>query len=449
MNDSMVQDRPSDKTRALKIFISHKGKDKEAAEKITYALELYGATNLKIFVSERISAGVPWAPEIYDKLKRADWLLLLYTDPSEEWDWCLFEAGFFAATIKDQQKRLICLHTLDDQPPLPIQEWQTVPVTDEKKMEEFLKLLFGEINPTLANSKGRLQELADLIAKAFQLKVRRKLKTEWYTSYMTLSMNADQVEQLIQTGRVPGDIKCGMKKGESLNIFGFGTGECTMEILEEGLEKHHKDSWLKALGECMRAAALNRIPIPRIPILYSSSTQKDYHVILHCSRLFSDGSMEFYFLFVEKIPENEIEQGRELKKLGNILKLGRAFRWQILTKFQREISVLMQKSDREKEIEHCLENLKFSMDWVVGETQRLDILTEEDVLKTFEKTEDIRAIDDAVKNIWPKLFEDMYAGIEVSDLTKVRNAIDGMLEYNKDYMIRAARRYAELMERLL
>jgi len=248
---------------------------------------------------------------------------------------------------------------------------------------------------------------------------------------------------------VPGDIKCGLKEGESLDIFGFGTGECTMEILEEGLEEHYKDSWLKALGESLRAAALNRTPIPRIPILYSSSTQKDYHVIFHCSRLFSDGSLEVYFLFVEKIPENEIEQGLELQKLGNMLKLGRAFRWQILTKFQRDISVLMQKSDQEEEIKRCLENLKFSMDWVVGETQRLDILTGEDVVKTFEKDEDIRAIDDAVKNIWPKLFEDMYAGIEVSDLTKVRGALDGMLDWNKDYMIRAARRYAELMEQLL
>ncbi|MEJ2102171.1 MAG: toll/interleukin-1 receptor domain-containing protein, partial [Desulfobacterales bacterium] len=205
MGEIMVQDRPSDKTRALKIFISHKGKDREAAEKITDALELYGATNLEITVSERISAGVPWASEIYDKLKRADWLLLLYTDPSEEWDWCLFEAGFFAATIKDLPKRLICLHTLDDQPPLPLQEWQAVPVTDGKKMEQFLKLLFDNINPALANSKERLRELADQIAKAFQLKVRRKIRTKWYTSYMTLSMNADQVEELIKTGWVPDD----------------------------------------------------------------------------------------------------------------------------------------------------------------------------------------------------------------------------------------------------
>jgi hypothetical protein len=392
---------------------------------------------------------VSWADEIFDKLKRADWLLLLYTDPSEEWDWCLFEAGFFARSIKGTEKRLICLHTLEDPPPMPVQGWKTVPVTDGKEMERFLKFLFMDINPKLTESKDKLQQLADLIAKAFQLEVRRMIKSKWYTKYVTLSMNAAQVQELKETGRVPTDVLCGLKENESLYLFGYGSGDCEMDKLEEGLDEHYKESWLKALSESLRAASLNKTPIPRIPILYSSSLERHYHVILHCLRRFSDGSLEFYLLFIEKIPENEMEQGQELQRLGNMLKLGRAFRWQILTKFLREISVLMQRKDMEKEIEHCFENLRFSMDWVVGESQRLDILTGDDVVKTFEKEEDIQAIDNAMKNIWPKVFEDLYAGIEETDLAKVHHALEGMLEANKDYMIRAARRYAELMEKLL
>ena len=222
-----------------------------------------------------------------------------------------------------------------------------------------------------------------------------------------------------------------------------------MDKLEEGLDEHYKESWLKALGECLRAASLNKTPIPRIPILYSPSIERHFHVILHCLRRFSDGFLEFYLLFIEKIPENMMEQGQELQRLGNMLKLGRKFRWQILTKFMREISVLMQRKDMENEIEQCFENLRFTMDWVVGESQRLDILTGDDVVKTFVKEEDIKAIDNAMKNIWPQVFEDMYAGIEEKDLAKVHHALEGMLETNKDYMIRAARRYAELMEQLL
>jgi hypothetical protein len=449
MEELKLQDPPKEKADALRIFISHKGKDSKAAERIKRIFKKCGSTNIKIFISERISPGVPWAGEIYDKLKRADWLLLLYTDPTEEWDWCLFEAGFFAGSNKGEQKRLICLHTLDDQPPVPVKDWQTVPVTDEMRMEVFLQDLMEIINPDLVKSHEDMQEVAKDIAEAFELEMKRRISSKWYTKYLTLSMNAAQVKELEQTGRVPNDVLCGLKENESLYVFGYGSGDCTMDKLEEGLEQHYKESWLMALGESLRSASLNKTPIPRIPILYSPSLKRNYHVILHCLRRFSDGSLEFYLLFIEKIPENMKEQGQELQKLGNMLKLGRAFRWQILTKFLREISVLMQRKDVEKEIGHCLENLKFSMDWVIGESQRLDILTGEDVVKAFEKEEDIQAIDNAVKNFWPEVFENTYAGIEENDLSKVHQALERMLEANKDYMIRAARRYAELMEKLL
>ena len=361
----------------------------------------------------------------------------------------MFEAGFFAASSEDPKRRLICLHTLDDPPPMPLQDWKTVPVTDETEMEQLLKLLFDEINPKLAESKEKLQDLTDLIARAFQLEVRRKVKSKWYTKYVTLSMNADQAEALNQTGRVPNDALCGLKENESLYIFGYGTGDCTMEKLEEGLEEHYKESWLKNFGESLRAASLNKTPIPQIPILYASSIEKNYHPILHCLHRFSDGSLEFYLLFIEEIPEKEIGHDNELQRLGDMLKLGRVFRWKILTKFERDIHVLMQRNDKEKEVEHCLEELKFAMAWVVGESQRLDILTADDVVNTFEKEEDKRAIDNAMKNIWPKVFEDLNTSLEDADLTKVHDALKRMLEANKDYMIRAARRYAELMEELL
>ena len=83
------------------VFISHKAKDELAAEAIRKALKMRGGNSLEIFVSERIKAGSQWSEEIWKSLKRADWLLLLYTDPSQEWDWCLFEAGFFAGAVEN------------------------------------------------------------------------------------------------------------------------------------------------------------------------------------------------------------------------------------------------------------------------------------------------------------------------------------------------------------
>ncbi len=132
-----------EKDYARRIFISHKVKDRGAAEKIRSALKLYGADNLEIFVSERIKPGVRWNEEIVDNLQKADWLLLLYTDPSEERDWCLFEAGFFAGCVKGVEDRPVALHTMDVAPPIPLQRWQPVPVTDGTMLENFLEVLFS------------------------------------------------------------------------------------------------------------------------------------------------------------------------------------------------------------------------------------------------------------------------------------------------------------------
>ena len=430
------------------IFISHKVRDRVAAEKIRRALKLSGGDNLEIFLSERIKAGAEWNKAIWDNLEMADWLLLLYTDPSEEWNWCLFEAGFFAHRAKGAKGKLICLHTVDVPPPAPLQGWQSVPVTDGMMLENFLKDLYSGINQELIDSPESLRSLADSIAGAFSLKPRRKIESHWHTQYMTLSMNATRIQELHQTGRVPASALCGLKEDESIDIFGHESGECTMETLERGLDSHYKEMWLKALGETLRAASLKRRPIPRIPVLYSPNTQKDYHVLLHCVARFSDGSSEFYLLFVERIPENEEEQGRQLQSLGNMLKLGRAFRWKILTIFCRELTVLKQTRNSQKEIKECLERLNWSMNWVIGESQRLGILTAEDVVDTFEDEEVKKELSDALNNVWPGLFLAMREGIENTDIGKVLVTLAEMLRVNKQYMIHAAGRYQELLREM-
>ena len=432
-----------------RVFISHKVKDKTAAEKIRSALSLYGGGNLEIFVSERIKAGVRWAEQIWDNLHKADWLVLLYTDPSDEWDWCLFEAGFFAGCSKGAESRLVCLHTTDVPPPMPLQEWQSVPVTDGTMLENLLKDLFSGINRELIDSPETLQALADRIAGAFSVEVRRKTKSDWYTQYITLSMNAVQRKELARTGRVPAEALCGMMEGESIYIFGHGTEECTMETLEQGLQAHYKEIWLKAFGDTLRAASLNRRPIPRIPPLYSPSTQKVFHVILHCVDRFSDDSLAFYLLFVEKLPENEETQGRKLRSLGDMLKLGRAFRWKIMTKFIRELSVLKARKNVEEEVKECMERIGWSLDWVIGESQRLDILTTDDILDLFKDEEVKKKLSHSFEVVWPELFAAMREGIENRDIEKVLATMTRMLQANKEYLILAAGRYQELLKELL
>ena len=76
------------------IFVSHKSADKNLAQSIVTLLKGY-MDNVSFFVSEDIEKGEEWRANIETALKDADFLLLVYTDATYDWSWCLYEAILF------------------------------------------------------------------------------------------------------------------------------------------------------------------------------------------------------------------------------------------------------------------------------------------------------------------------------------------------------------------
>jgi hypothetical protein len=72
-------------------------------------------------------------------------LLLLFTDNTGPWDWCLYEAGLFTQW-DDDQRRIICLHT-GRHPPAPLKHLQLVPALREE-IALFLRQLLVETELT-------------------------------------------------------------------------------------------------------------------------------------------------------------------------------------------------------------------------------------------------------------------------------------------------------------
>ena len=429
-----------------RIFISHKSRDKEAAKAIDEILNLAGGKELKTFLSERIHPGVTWPQEIWDNLKRSDWLILLYTDPSEEWDWCLFEAGFAAGV---GTSRLICLHTEEVMQPKPLQQWQSVRVNDKDEMENFLKNLLEDLNPTLFKSTERLHKLIDEIAAAFIRGVRRKIDSEWNTKFVMINFkNSEQVKILKETGQVQNDVTCGEEIRESLDIFGHRIGECTLEDIQDGLNIYERAWWMKCLGDALRAAALRKYPIPPIPRIFQPYTRKEYQVILHRIDRFSDGTLSFCLLFIERDPEIVEEKDKQLKSAADMLTIGRQFRWNILTKYYRDLSILKAQRAREEKIRECLADLSLRVEWIRGEAQRIDVFTDDDIITLFDDENDKKDISKLLKELWPEIFQRLSQDIEARDLDRVLDTLNQMLKLNKDFMISVAGRYLELWKRV-
>lgn len=117
------------------IFISHKSTDKDVALSLKKLLADH-TTKVDYFVSEEIDTGEKWRETIIKLLHQSRFLVLVFTDPHENWNWCLYETGFFDALTEVADKahirRIFCLHHPDIEPPNPIADLQTVPAKPEK-----------------------------------------------------------------------------------------------------------------------------------------------------------------------------------------------------------------------------------------------------------------------------------------------------------------------------
>jgi hypothetical protein len=90
------------------------------------------------FLSEKIAPGENWRTDISKAINSAEFMLLLYLDPDQDWGWCLFEAGLFSAQrLRDGERPLYCIHYPGAQPPDPLKDIQTTSATLDG-MKEFL-----------------------------------------------------------------------------------------------------------------------------------------------------------------------------------------------------------------------------------------------------------------------------------------------------------------------
>ena len=128
------------------VFISHKGEDSNTAEILYEALRAASGDTVTYFLSERIKHGQNWLDELHNSLQQSKYLLLIYTDPKEDWSWCMYEAGYFAALRSLQQirgRQIFCLHHADVPAPGPLAHLQATKVTHDR-VRQFITTFFGD-----------------------------------------------------------------------------------------------------------------------------------------------------------------------------------------------------------------------------------------------------------------------------------------------------------------
>jgi TIR domain-containing protein len=278
------------------VFISHKHDDHALAVEVKNAIEGLGSSGLiDCFVSGiDITAGMDWRREIRSVLARSHLLILLFTAPSKNWDWCLYETGLYTRFDMTGVGSVVCLFDAGQASPSPLADLQGVPAEIEKVCA-FLDLLCrkpwkicddwrrGALAPQIAPDD--LKIAAGKIVKAFRRSGSASTYYPCHRVVLSLSESDDFTSGIPESARViegPNDTS-----GYTMSLFDLagGTGKRTWGDLLRAVEASEAEwrreldfHFVKALHEeffppiegHMRACGMSRIGKRFYrPILYS------------------------------------------------------------------------------------------------------------------------------------------------------------------------------------
>lgn len=439
---SINEFKKQDTSKKLKIFVSHKQKDEATAKAIVNELRTY-SDDIDFFISEEIPKGTEWSRKIHEYLKETDWLILIYTDPSETWDWCLYETGFFMASAAKKKRRLICLHRTDVDPPDPIKQWQTVRA-NQKEVIELLKNIFGPVSKGFVSNPNKLALAADTIVNA----IGPKPISEPYNKFFFLSFDQNAFEQINKTGVIPGEVKISSdeKAEKPLSMFGFAHKECKWADVTSHLNHVTEKQWARHLGYIIRALNEDQNINTALPLFQSSAEKKIYRPVLHNRTWIPNREYNYKLIFVE-IPffDEDIKPVGDIGMMSILLTIARRFRTLIVDKYIHEINRLTVRHSSEKEASVLLENLDMALLKLESQAETMGFSDSDTIIAAFRDKETRDKVKEMFQN-WRDLRLNLAKKIHGKNIEGVMEILENFRNMNKEFSKLACRHYLSLLE---
>ena len=176
----------------INVFFSYKLKDEAVASKVVKAMRS-ASTKLNITYAKEFESGKDYREKILRATRNAHWFILLLPDPSEDWDWCLYESGLFRAKTFPGDK-LICIHHKDSKIPDQISNFNAVAATKER-LTDFLDELFCQDNPIPGMDKINEDAMIESIAEIIEREVSppSSLRTVPFHDYVSVKISDDNL----------------------------------------------------------------------------------------------------------------------------------------------------------------------------------------------------------------------------------------------------------------
>jgi hypothetical protein len=371
----------------LNIFLSYKEVDAKAAIEIGKRLENNAPGKVDVFVAaapKKNPPGGKWRQRIGARLESADVLILLYSQPQQDWGWCFYEGGYFDGVKSAVANRtdLIVLHGPDVKPLVklgPLVDWNPIeinpidelkladgsnptPRTGETGVQTLLRRLYVETDirrGMLEEDEDAVKTTARLIAVPFNTQ-RGVIPPIDYIHTITIGIpRSPEGSGLSATPpEIPDDASVTGSPG-ALAMFGllprpdgklWRWGELR-DVLKGtaasaatgGIDS--RSVWLGTLPLTMQRAVKSLVFRAGLPLIRSSADGRFYRPALTTFEQTST-EQQFTIAFVDLPDELELDPTVQIGSradprvitLSHLLTMCRIFRWGIILKFEQRLN---------------------------------------------------------------------------------------------------------------
>jgi len=360
----------------LEIFLSYKETDKEAANKLATALEFIGRNRIKVFIAAKLDSGKTWPEAIHKQLHDADWLILLYTDPTDDWDWCMYETGFFTACNPklESSRRVVCLRPVNCPPPNPLAQRKSVQATNDD-VEKFLRDLLTKppkkgaapIYPELFSNPDLKDECQQQVKKIVKLvaPASENIKESQYVApklQLTIPFNATEDAK---RGKIAAVSSVLLDHISAISVF---SNRQTKFLWRDFLLMLEKDpdlrDWGNDLVKSVARAANGETKVLPLPVLRPKNSSYAYRAILYQKDELMNGSVRFHVVFALTPPGIKPDSERVSDRVFSALSLTQQFCWLVLDKSMESILIASGLGRGLQEKLHCIQNVSAAVDLV-------------------------------------------------------------------------------------
>lgn len=330
---------------SIDIFISHRSKDQKLAKQFKLCLMCAGFPDTSIFIAEELHPGEPWHTGILQALQTSEIFYLLFTDPSYDWDWCLFEAGYWLGMRKQiDVGGLICINAGVGRPS-PLNSWEDIH-TEEDLTAHLINLV--NRNPPLTSLQGRsfgntftamiLTMVADFWKELHPIAPVASHATLDNRCILSLTVTGEQMAQIKEGRDIPRETKVEVNTGAGQIIFPQTYHVHDWAGFVENLVPFQR-AWTPSLSTVLRMLNGKNKESPFLPSVRagtfdSSGNQPIYQPFVSTRLQHDDGTLTFQVEFVRR--PDVIAVTDDLDRFYQYLVLARNFRYGVLKHYQQE-----------------------------------------------------------------------------------------------------------------